>query len=473
LTLRDPRDKGAPAGNGVPKRMIENHQMPSESGLPMETNELLPREIAEIEEESDPLLAATLDLEEAARYLDLEDWIVHRLRQSEREISLNLPVTREGGDISAVGAIRVQHHTGGQPTLGPVRLSRDAHPHLVRAAAMDATWQLSLLGLPFGGAAGALWCDPAELSERELQEVARAYVHGLRGVAGPFSDVLSPGPGCNEQTMAWMASSRPEGDPRALATVVGKPVTLWGVPGNYNGIAIGVVALAQHILDRASKQALAGGHGKSPDSRAARRVSVQGFGTTGRAVAELLHEGGARVVAVADASGGLYNSEGLDIGELRKHLGNKGVLFGCTDAEAICNADVLESDCDILVLAATERQITTTNAGRIRARLVIEATRGAITRPAEEGLAGRGIKVVPYLIATAGALVAAYLEWAQNTGSTLAPDQKLGDTIAARLRGLYDEVSTAIEQHHLSPRHAALLLAVRRVATQMRLAGRA
>jgi glutamate dehydrogenase (NAD(P)+) len=451
--------------------MIENHQTPSESGLPMETNELLPREIAEIEEESDPLLAATLELEEAARYLDLEDWIVHRLRQSEREISLNLPVTREGGDISAVGAIRVQHHTGGQPTLGPVRLSRDAHPHLVRAAAMDATWQLSLLELPFGGAGGAMWCDPVELSEGELQELARAYVHGLRGVAGPFSDVLSPGPGCNEQTMAWMASSRPEGDPRALATVVGKPVTLWGVPGNYNGIAMGVAALSQHIFNRESEQATAGDRG--PDSLAARRVSVQGFGTTGDAVAQLLHEGGARVVAVADASGGLYNSEGLNMEALRWYVGNKGVLFAYGDAEAVCNADVLEAECDVLVLAATERQITTTNAGRIRARLVIEATRGAITKPAEEALAGRRIKVVPYLIATAGAMVAAYLEWAQNTCSTLAPEQRLGDTIATRLRGLYDEVSTAAERYHLSPRRAAMLLAVRRVATQMRLAGRA
>jgi glutamate dehydrogenase (NAD(P)+) len=447
---------------------MNESQTPSESGLPMEANELLPREIAEIEEESDPLLAATLELEEAARFLDLEDWIVHRLRQSEREISLNLPVTREGSDISAVGAMRVQHHSGGQPTLGPVCLSRDAHPHLVRAAAMDATWQLSLLELPFGGAAGALWCDPVELSERELQELARAYVHGLRGVAGPFSDVLSPGPGCNEQTMAWMASSRPEGDPRALATVVGKPVTLWGLPGNYNGIAMGVAALSQHIFSRSSEQASVG---NQSDSLAGRRVSVQGFGTTGSAVAELLHEAGARVVTAADASGGLYNSEGLDIQALRGHLENKGVLFGCEDAEAICNADVLESECDILVLAATERQVTTTNAGQIRAPLVIEAIRGAITRPAEEALARRGTEVVPYLIATAGAFVAAYLEWAQNTGSTMAPGQKLGDTIATRLCGLYDEVGRAKEQHHLSPRCAALLLALRRVAAQMRLSG--
>jgi glutamate dehydrogenase/leucine dehydrogenase len=338
---------------------------------------------------------------------------------------------------------------------------------------MEATWQLSLLELPFGGAAGALWCDPAELSERELQELSRAYLYGLRGVAGPFSDVLSPGPGCNEQTMAWMASGRPEGDPRALATVVGKPVTLWGVPGNYNGIALGVAALSQYIFNQESAQTIAGRPGNFSDRLAGGRVSVQGFGRTGSAVAELLHEGGTRVVAVADASGGLYNSEGVDITAAQRHVGKKGVLFGYEDAEPICNADVLESECDVLVLAATERQITTTNAGQIRAPLVIEATRGAITRPAEEALAGRGTKVVPYLIATAGAFVAAYLEWAQNTGSTLAPGQKLRDTVATSVRALYNEVITATGQHHLSPRRATLLLAVQRVAAQMRLSGHA
>jgi len=288
----------------------------------METEELLPIEILESEDEPDPLLASTLQLEHAAHYLDLEDWILYRLRQSEREIALNLRITRTGGETAGFGGLRVQHHTGGMPTLGPVRLARDADPHWTRAAAMEATWQLSLLALPFGGAAGSILCEPAELGERELQELVRSYGAGLNGLAGPFSDVLVPGSGCNEQVMAWLALTalqlKPQADPQCLAAVVGKPAALWGVPEYYGAVAAGVVSLL-HLapVEKWTSGSLRG-----------RRVSIQGFGAVGGTVARLLSREGVQLIAAADTSGGIYSSAGLDTEALAKYLEHEGIRFG-------------------------------------------------------------------------------------------------------------------------------------------------
>jgi glutamate dehydrogenase (NAD(P)+) len=419
----------------------------------MQADDLLPREIAEIEEESDPLLAATIDFEEVARHLDLEDWIVARLRHSEREITLNLSVLRDNGGPATVGAMRVQHFTGGQPSLGPVQWSCAAQPQRLRAEAMEHTWQSALLQLPLGGAAGAIWLDPAPLSERELRELARAFAQGLRGVNGARSDVLAPGSGCNEQTMAWMLDSHAHPEPHWRAAAVGKPRTLWGIPGYYTATARGISWLLGQIL--------------APID--GRRISIQGFGSIGSALAHQLDQAGARLVAAADVSGGLYNLNGLDVDGLEKHVQQQGVLFGYPPADAVRNTDVLEMECDVVVLAAAERQVTVTNTGRIRAPLVIEATRNAITRAAEQALIARGITVIPHPIATAGAALASYAEWSWNVYSELTTPPDLPEIIATHMRRLWDAVSSAAREHNTSLRQAALLLAARRIAAQMRL----
>jgi glutamate dehydrogenase (NAD(P)+) len=419
----------------------------------MQVNDLLPREIAEHEEESDPLLAATIDFEEAARHLDLEDWIVARLRRSEREVTLNLPLLRDCGDPVTVGAIRVQHYSGNQPSLGPVQWSRTAHPQRLRAEAMDQSWQSALLQLPVGGAAGAIWFDPAELSERELRELARAYAHGMRGVSGALSDVLAPGTGCNEQTMAWMLDSQARPEPSWRAAAVGKPEALWGIPGYYAATAQGIGSLLRQIR---------------PDP-AGQRIAIQGFGNVGGTLASLLHRGGARLVALADISGGLCDPNGLDADGLKQHVSAQGMLFGYPEAEAVRNTEALEIECDVLVLAAAERQITVSNAGRIRSPLVIEAARYAITRAAEQALIARGVTVIPCTIATAGAAIAAASEWAWNVQSKLATPPLLTEVIASHVHRMWEAITSAAQEHNLSLRRTALLLAVRRIAAQMRL----
>ncbi|MFB3813683.1 MAG: Glu/Leu/Phe/Val dehydrogenase [Terriglobales bacterium] len=415
----------------------------------MQPNDLLPDQIAEIEEEADPLLRTSAEFEEGAARLDLEPWIVQRLRHPERELTANLAFTRDNGETLPVTGVRVQHHTGGLPSMGPVRWSHDCHLHAVRAAAMFQTWQLALLDLPFGGAAGAVLCNPDELSERELRTVARAYAHGLRGLLGSTSDVPTPGAGCNPQTIAWMLEGTRSSD---LGAVTGKPEELWGVPGSSHALAYGITALLAYLRPPLHEQ----------------RVAVQAIHPAPMAM--VLHEAEAHVVAAADHSGGVMNDNRLDVPALAAHVQHKGVVFGFAGGEAVCNADVLEAECDALVLAGAERQITSVNAGRVRASVVFEVTPGAMTRAAETALLERGVIVVPPLIATAGSSIAAYLEWAHNTRCSLEIPN-LPKVIAERVCGVYDAAHSAAQTHQGTLREAALVIAVQRVAKRMRVLG--
>ncbi|MFB3916527.1 MAG: Glu/Leu/Phe/Val dehydrogenase [Terriglobales bacterium] len=424
----------------------------------MTSNDFLPPQAVQFQEDLDPLLESTLEFEESARQLDLEEFILQRLRHMEREITVNLPLKREHGGVSSITGFRVQHHCGGAPTLGTLRLSPDANLSALRSAAMAMTWQLALLQIPFGGAAGAVVCNPEELSERELHALIRDYLHALRGIVGPFTDVVAPDAGCNPQTMAWMLDSYARAAGRTEpAVATGKPAVLWGLPDYYSAAAAGIMALLRHIAARQGS------------SIVGQRAAIQGFGTVGSSVARALYDSGARIVAVADLSGGLYNAAGINISELEAHATRKHVLFGFPEAEAVCNADVLEADCELLVLAAHERQIGATNAERIHAPLVIEATHAAVTHAAEEALSRQGVRIVPDLLANAGAVLAAFAEWKQNTA--LAPQMPgtLSDLVAGEIIRAYDLVHQAATKNNLRLRTAAFRIALERVASRIRL----
>lgn len=427
----------------------------------MDPRELLSPQI-EFEEDSDPLLNTVAEFEETARYLDLEPWLINRLRHPEREVTVTLPLTRDNGEEFAATGLRVQHRPNAGPTIGPVCMSPDSSLHRLRAVAMALTWQMALLELPFGGAAGAIVCDPEQHSERELRALTRAYAHALRHTLGAGADVLSPGHGCNEQTMAWMISglgveaslaARPE--PRQLASVVGKPEVLWGIANAYAATAQGICSVLRCLL-----HPLKG-----------RRVSLQGFDDMGRRLAHLLHGEDMKVTAVADLSGGLFAFRGLNIPALTKHVDHNRVLYGYPQAEAIRNADVLEAECDVLVLAAAPSQVTLVNVDRIRAPLVVVASAGAVTPTAEEALTRRGVIIVPDLIATAGAAIAAASEWKQNMEfpSSFAD---VAAEVEQRVRHVYEHVNGEAQRDRLTLRQAAVRIAVRRVSEQMRLTAR-
>ena len=422
----------------------------------MTTHGLLPPIV--IDEEFDAYLESTLELEEAARVLDLEDWIVERLRHPEREITANLVLVRDDGQALNFTAFRVQHSSARGPWLGGIRLSPHAQLSETRALAMNMTWQCALLDVPFGGAAGVVVCDPGKLSERELRHLSKDYVQTLRGCLGPATDVLMEDVGSNPQVLAWMldAHARLAGrlEPGA---VTGKPAVLFGLPDHAD-------AAAQGLFDLLVLAAAENGR-----KMAGLRVALQGMGQTGAALAHLLDRAGARLVAVADVSGGLQSDAGLPVPALLEWIAGKGVLVGFPEADPVRNAEVLQARCDVLVLAAAQRQVTAANALHVRAPLVIEAVAGAITRAAEQALEQRGVIVVPALLAGAGTTAAAYLEWSRNLGHEGFLLDGVAENIRLRIETPYREARAAAQRYKTDLRRGALLVALDRVAQALRL----
>ncbi len=421
----------------------------------MTARDLLPTEMIEMEAPYDPFLEEMVHFEEAARQLDLEDWIVQRLRHTEREVTVNLPLVRDNGQAVTVAGLRVQHNTSRGPTLGAVRFSNAAHLSQLKAAAMRATWQCALLDLPFGGAAGAVVANAQELSERELKHLFKEYTNSLRNLIGPHKDVLALDGGANERTAAWMldADARARGQ-LELGVVTGKPVVLGGLPAPRAAAGRGLFLLLLEAMESRANQL---------------RVALQGFGNLGRSVAGQLHEAGARVVAVADVSGGLLRKNGIDVPALAGYANKRGVIFGFPEAEPVCNADVLECPCDVLVLAGAERQISATNADRVQARVIVEVADAAITPAAEASLESRGAHIVPDLLGNAVSAIASFLEWKQNvTCSALSPPQ-IEDGIHASISAAYRATRDYAKKHSVNLRRAAHLIAIDKVAAAVRM----
>jgi len=358
----------------------------------MSAKELLPPDLAN-EPATDSLLEFTLQLEEAARMLDLEPWIVQRLKHCQREITVNIGLRREDGEAANYAGFRLQHCDARGPFLGPVLFSPELHVNTLRARALASSVQYALLNLPRGGSAGAVICDTRKISESDLRAVVREYVFGLRETMGVASDVLVCG---EEHIAAWMWDSyvRACAHPEAGA-IVGKPAALGGLPPGHAAASVAVPAIASELI------------GADWEGRG---ISVQGFGQEARALARWLVNAGARIVALADISGGLMNEQGLDLTAVEEHARREGIVFGFPEAEAVRNTDVLAAKCDMLVLAAAERQVTAANAGSVEAQLIVELAHGGVTPSADHRLRNRNRVVLPESLATCGAVVTAFLE---------------------------------------------------------------
>ena len=409
----------------------------------MNPADLLPPEIQH--SESDPVLDFETDLEEAARALDLEPWVLQRLKHPEREITVNLPLTRDNGSSVNVTGYRVQHSRGQGPSIGPVVLSPNAHTASLRVMAAQITLQSALLGLRLGGAAGAIVVDAGEFSERELRHVVKDYVASLRENVGPLRDTLAAD---NEWLATWMADANTvahgEAEP---AAVVGK------APELGHAVAEAIVALVQHA---SGVESISGTH-----------VAIQGFGRRARNLAEILDENGALVTAIADRSGAIMAESGIEIDALIPHVDENGVVFGFAGADAAANADVLESTCDVLILAAAERQVGQHNARRIRARVILELTQNAVTPDGEEALPNQCL-LVPYFIAGEPQLAVWSHEWHRGLSYSEPDTQRAAsDAIAMTLHAL-DRARELAHTQRISLRQAGMMLAVERLATSLR-----
>jgi glutamate dehydrogenase/leucine dehydrogenase len=401
--------------------------------------DLLPAGVGEREARLDPGLEACAALEEAARRLDLEPLLLQRLRQPEREITVRLVQRSGAGPPASFAGYRVVHSAARGPASGGVHLRPDMTLSDLRAAAMLRTWQQALLGLPFGGAAGALVCDPQRLSERELKPLVKSYVTALRPALGPFLDVLSFGDGCNDAVMCWMAAGASD------AVVTAMPAA-----------GAGVCLL---LPEAAGSRPLAG-----------LRVALEGFGALGQAIAADLAAHGACLVAISDVSGGLRNDGGLPLAALRVHAARAGVLFGFSEAEPVSDTETLETPCDALVLADSERHVHARHAGRIAAPIVVEAAPGAVPPAAAEALSARGVLVIPNLLAGAGAALCDAMEWTRIVRGPWAASASVEEALRSCLLPAWTRVRTAAQRQRLTLREAATQLAVEAVAAALRAA---
>lgn len=404
-------------------------------------------------------------VEAAADALDLEPGIREVLSVPERSLAVTIPVVMDDGQIEVFPGYRVQHSGARGPFKGGIRFHPDVTLEETTVLAMLMTWKCALLDLPFGGAKGGVRVEPRRLSRSELERLTRSFTLAISPLLGAQRDIPAPDLNTNEQTMAWMIDTLSiVGDNSAMASVTGKPLALGGSLGRARatgeGIAIAALTLLRH-------------RGRSPEKMS---VAVQGFGKVGAAAANALSAASCRIVAVSDVSTGLYHPGGLDVAILEEHVRQSadGLLagFDAPGVESIGNAELLELDVDVLVPAALEAQITAANAHRVRSWAIVEGANGPVTADADCILEGKGVIVVPDILANAGGVVVSHLEWVQNRQGLFWDANEVAAHLRRRMEQSFAEVMALAAEHDLPLRHAAYRLAVSRVAEATRLRGR-
>ena len=406
------------------------------------------------------LEAARQQFESAADHLALDDGLRAVLRVPQREYTTNFPVRMDDGSIRVFTGYRVQHNTARGPAKGGLRYHPSTDLDDVRALAMWMTWKCALVDVPFGGAKGGVTADPRLMSPREVEAVTRRFATELEGVIGPESDIPAPDVGTNAQTMAWIADTVSMHRGYSVPGVVtGKPQSIGGSVGRADATGQGVVYA---IEDAASR-------GGFPIEGS--RVAIQGFGNVGEATARLLHERGARVVAITDIDGGVFDADGLDVPRLSRYLTEHGTVAGARGTEPIDNESLFALDVDVLVLAALEGQITASNAGSVRARILAEAANGPVVPEADPILARNGVVVVPDILCNAGGVIVSYFEWAQNRAALAWTLSEVNQRLRRQILQAADAVWERAAHDGISPRLAAHAIAVERVADATRLRG--
>ncbi len=404
---------------------------------------------------------ASTQLEQALALADVPDFVSTRLRHPERAVILTLPVRLDDGSYATFPAYRVQHSSVLGPTKGGVRYDAAVDLGECAALAMWMTWKCALLRLPYGGAKGGVRCHPRSLSPGELARITRRFTAELAPFIGPQLDIPAPDMATNEQTMAWMMDTYSMQKGYAVPEIVtGKPVSLGGSLFRHEATGAGVVMVVERACERLGWDL------------AACRCVVQGFGNVGGIAATELHEKGAQVVAVSDISGGVYAPEGLDIPTLHAYVAEHGSLDGYVSAVTrITNAELLETECDILVVAAREDQITEANAAGLRCRLVAEGANGPTTIEADRILAARGIPVLPDVLTNAGGVTVSYFEWVQDLGRLFWDRDEIRRRLADKMADAFDRVWDVANESGVTLRDAALVAAIREVSAALEARG--
>jgi glutamate dehydrogenase (NAD(P)+) len=395
----------------------------------------------------------------AASKLKLDAGLAEILRHPKRQLAVSIPIRMDDGTVKVFDGFRVQHNIARGPAKGGIRYHPNVTLDEVKALAMWMTWKCATVNIPYGGAKGGIICDPKKMSAGEKERLTRRYASEILPVIGPDRDIPAPDVYTNAQTMAWIMDTYSSMlGYSSLGVVTGKPIELGGTRGRHEATGRGVmytVEEACRLLGLPLKDL---------------RVAVQGFGNVGHIAAQMLFGKGARIIAVSDSRGGILNPKGINPFDALKYKGD-GSVAGMPGTSAISNAEILELDCDVLIPAALENQITEGNAARIRAKVVAEGANGPTTPTADRILFERNIFLIPDVLCNAGGVTVSYFEWVQDLQGFFWDEDQVNTQLERIIKRAFSEVHNTAAREKVDQRTGAYMLAVKRVAEATRVRG--
>lgn len=412
------------------------------------------------QESLNPYEIVQKQIDTAAKLLHLPQNIVEILKRPKRVLTVNYPVKLDDGTIEVFEGYRSQHNDALGPTKGGIRFHPDVTLDEVKALSMWMTFKCGVVGLPYGGGKGGVIADPRNYSHAEKERMSRGFMEAIADFVGPDKDIPAPDVYTNAEVMGWMMDtySRLNGK-YSPAVITGKPLSIGGSKGRSEATARGCVITIQKALQEL---------GLPLESAT---VAIQGFGNAGRVAARLLSDLGCKIVAISDSQGGIYDSNGLHVGEVIE-CKNEGCIVDYPNAETyITSEELLELDVDVLIPAALENVITSQNAERIQAKVIAEAANGPCTPDADEILNTKGTLVIPDILANSGGVTVSYFEWVQNLSHYYWTEKEVNDRLYEKMVTAYDEVRTMSEQYSVERRTGAFMVSLLKIAEAMEARG--
>jgi glutamate dehydrogenase (NAD(P)+) len=404
-------------------------------------------------EDLNPYRISQIQFDIAAEYLKLDAGLRQVLRTPKRIMEVSVPTKMDNGQLKVFTGFRVQHNIARGPAKGGIRYHPNVSLDEVKALAAWMTWKTATVNIPYGGGKGGVICDPKRMSKSELERMTRRFTSEILPIIGPERDIPAPDVYTDSQTMAWIMDtySMTVGY-SSMGVVTGKPLSLGGSEGRNEATARGCLFTAEEAC-KLKRLSLRGS-----------TVAVQGFGNAGSIAARLFAEKKAKIIAISDSRGGVFNSRGIDPIKAMRYKDRAGTVVGMPGTSRLSNDDLLTLKCDILIPAALENVITLSNAEQIKAKIVAEAANGPTTPHADEVLTRKGIMLVPDILANAGGVTVSYFEWAQDLQGYFWQEQEVNARLEFVMKRAFHHVHEMARKHHVHMRTAAYILAVGRVA---------
>jgi glutamate dehydrogenase/leucine dehydrogenase len=408
-----------------------------------------------------PFEVALKQLDEAAKLIKLDKGLHQVLANPKRVLTVSLPVKMDTGEIHVFTGFRSQHNDARGPYKGGIRYHPQVTIDEVKALSMWMTLKCAVADIPYGGGKGGIICNPKEMSDGELERMTRRYAYAIADIIGPHTDIPAPDVYTGGKEMAWIMDtySALKGNYVQPELITGKPLAIGGSLGRNEATGRGLSFTVREAVK------------KLKINIKTATVAVQGFGNAGQFSSQLVQEQGAKVIAASDSKGGVYNKNGIDIISLRKHKEKSGSVVGFPGAKSISNEEVLETDCTILIPAALENQITSKNAGKIKAKIVAEAANGPTTPEADDVLYKNKTLVIPDILANGGGVTVSYFEWLQNLRRQYWSENEVNEMLDTSITKAFLNVYDTHEEYGVNMRKASTVLAVNRVVEAIKIRG--